>query len=97
MAQDERRVAIVQEIYPLQDQFKGLSTASQSHRMCEEAGIVLESHPVAALLLSPLQPMILVGDHLQHRPQILSHTFSMDSKQGYQVRFDESLQGIELN
>ncbi|KAF9159201.1 hypothetical protein DFQ26_006819 [Actinomortierella ambigua] len=58
--------------------------------VCEEAGEVLESHILAALSGST-QHLILIGDHLQLRPQIATYELSSDSNQGRQYNLDRSL------
>ncbi|KAG0236616.1 hypothetical protein BGW42_003032 [Actinomortierella wolfii] len=58
--------------------------------ICEEAGEVLESHILAALSGST-QHLILIGDHLQLRPQIATYTLSSDSHQGRNYNLDRSL------
>ncbi|KAF9968941.1 hypothetical protein BGZ73_009007, partial [Actinomortierella ambigua] len=58
--------------------------------ICEEAGEVLESHILAALSGST-QHLILIGDHLQLRPQIATYELSSDSYQGKQYNLDRSL------
>ena len=58
--------------------------------ICEEAGEVLESHILAAVSGSS-QHLILIGDHLQLRPQIATYVLSSDSRQGRQYNLDRSL------
>ncbi|KAI8351963.1 hypothetical protein B0O80DRAFT_455126 [Mortierella sp. GBAus27b] len=58
--------------------------------ICEEAGEVLESHILAALSGST-QHLILIGDHLQLRPQIESFGLSSDSTAGKNYNLDMSL------
>ncbi|KAF9975513.1 hypothetical protein BGZ73_000817 [Actinomortierella ambigua] len=58
--------------------------------ICEEAGEVLESHILAAISGST-QHLILIGDHLQLRPQIATYELSSDSKQGKNHNLDRSL------
>ncbi|KAG0223692.1 hypothetical protein BGW41_005428 [Actinomortierella wolfii] len=58
--------------------------------MCEEAGEVLESHILAALSGST-QHIILIGDHLQLRPQVATYELSSDSRLGCQYNLDRSL------
>ncbi|KAL2816292.1 hypothetical protein BJX63DRAFT_143404 [Aspergillus granulosus] len=59
--------------------------------ICEEAGEVLESHTLTALLPS-VEHAILVGDHRQLRPRISRLTLSMDYGNGYpKYNLDESL------
>jgi hypothetical protein len=56
----------------------------------EEAGEVLEAHILSALHPS-VQQLILIGDHLQLRPQIADYTLSQESSQGKKYRLDMSL------
>ncbi|KAL7271873.1 hypothetical protein RUND412_005346 [Rhizina undulata] len=49
--------------------------------ICEEAAEVLESHTLTALL-PKVEHAILIGDHLQLRPQIMNHDFSMENPRG---------------
>ncbi|EPS35125.1 hypothetical protein H072_11452 [Dactylellina haptotyla CBS 200.50] len=62
--------------------------------VCEEAGEVLESHVLTALLPS-LQQVILIGDHLQLRPKIsnlrLSKEYTRGSEETGKYNLDESL------
>lgn len=58
--------------------------------VCEEAGEVLESHTITAFLPS-LQHVILIGDHLQLRPQIQNYHLQHDSPNGGQYSLDISL------
>ncbi|KAG0208402.1 hypothetical protein BGX28_000620 [Mortierella sp. GBA30] len=58
--------------------------------ICEEAGEVLESHILAALSAST-QHLILIGDHLQLRPQIELYHLSSDSLKGQSYNLDRSL------
>jgi hypothetical protein len=60
--------------------------------ICEEAGEVLESHVLTALLPS-IQHAVLIGDHLQLRPRISNLKLSMeyDRRNGFQYNLDESL------
>ncbi|KAF8943029.1 hypothetical protein BGZ47_005904, partial [Haplosporangium gracile] len=58
--------------------------------ICEEAGEVLEAHILAALSAST-QHLILIGDHLQLRPQIETYSLSSDSLSGKQHNLDRSL------
>ncbi|KAF1349640.1 AAA domain-containing protein [Delphinella strobiligena] len=57
--------------------------------LVEEAGEVLESHLIMALLPS-IEHAILIGDHLQLRPHCQNH-LSMESKEGQQYAMDQSL------
>lgn len=58
--------------------------------VCEEAGEVLESHTLIALLPS-VEHAILIGDHQQLRPHIANYNLSMESRQGLNYALDESL------
>ncbi|KAI0836843.1 P-loop containing nucleoside triphosphate hydrolase protein [Hypoxylon sp. FL0890] len=58
--------------------------------LCEEAGEVLESHILTALLPS-VEHAILVGDHLQLRPQIANYDLSVENTRGQQYSLDVSL------
>lgn len=59
--------------------------------LCEEAGEVLEANLLAALLPS-IEHAILIGDHLQLRPQIQNYDLSREnSRGGEQYSFDVSL------
>ncbi|KAK6501313.1 hypothetical protein TWF481_009154 [Arthrobotrys musiformis] len=60
--------------------------------VCEEAGEVLESHVLTALLPS-IQHVILIGDHLQLRPKISTQSLSKeyDRRDKRQYNLDESL------
>ncbi|KAK8163164.1 hypothetical protein BKA80DRAFT_295759 [Phyllosticta citrichinensis] len=58
--------------------------------VCEEAGQVLESHLLTALLPS-VEHAILIGDHLQLRPQINRYELEQQSRQGEQYSLDVSL------
>lgn len=49
--------------------------------VCEEAAEVLEAHVLTALLPT-LEHAVLIGDHLQLRPQIMNHDFSMENPRG---------------
>lgn len=49
--------------------------------ICEEAAEVLEAHILSALLPG-MEHAILIGDHLQLRPQIMNHDFSMENPRG---------------
>ena len=49
--------------------------------ICEEAGEVLEAHILTALLPN-MEHAILIGDHLQLRPQIMKHEFSVENPKG---------------
>ncbi|KAF2813866.1 P-loop containing nucleoside triphosphate hydrolase protein [Mytilinidion resinicola] len=58
--------------------------------ICEEAGEVLEAHILTALLPS-VQHAILIGDHLQLRPQIQNYELQHDNPRGEQYSLDVSL------
>lgn len=58
--------------------------------LCEEAGEVLESHLLTALLPS-VEHAILIGDHLQLRPRVQCYDLSQESAQGQQHALDTSL------
>jgi len=58
--------------------------------ICEEAGEVLECHIISALTPST-QHLILIGDHLQLRPQIETYNLSSDSRIGAHYNLDRSL------
>lgn len=49
--------------------------------VCEEAGEVLEAHVISAMMPG-VEHFIQIGDHQQLRPQINTHTLSMESKTG---------------
>ncbi|KAI2471127.1 P-loop containing nucleoside triphosphate hydrolase protein [Annulohypoxylon bovei var. microspora] len=58
--------------------------------LCEEAGEVLESHILTALLPS-VEHAILVGDHLQLRPHIGNYELSVVNPNGERYALDVSL------
>ncbi|KAI1771545.1 P-loop containing nucleoside triphosphate hydrolase protein [Hypoxylon cercidicola] len=58
--------------------------------ICEEAGEVLESHILTALLPS-IEHAILIGDHLQLRPQIANYELSVANPRGEKYSLDVSL------
>ena len=58
--------------------------------LCEEAGEVLEAHILTALLPS-LEHVILIGDHLQLRPQIQNYDLQSSNPRGQQYSLDMSL------
>ncbi|KAI1469405.1 P-loop containing nucleoside triphosphate hydrolase protein [Daldinia caldariorum] len=58
--------------------------------LCEEAGEVLESHILTALLPS-VEHAILIGDHLQLRPKISDYELSIANPRGQQYSLDVSL------
>ncbi|CAI6083594.1 unnamed protein product [Clonostachys chloroleuca] len=58
--------------------------------VCEEAGEVLEAHMLTALLPS-LESGILIGDHLQLRPQIQNYELQSTNPRGQQYSLDMSL------
>ncbi|RWA12938.1 hypothetical protein EKO27_g2167 [Xylaria grammica] len=58
--------------------------------ICEEAGEVLEAHNLTALLPS-IEHCILIGDHLQLRPQIQNYDLNSANPRGAQYSLDVSL------
>ncbi|KAG5978480.1 hypothetical protein E4U55_006169 [Claviceps digitariae] len=58
--------------------------------LCEEAGEVLEAHVLTALLPS-LEQVILIGDHLQLRPQINNYELQSTNSEGAKYSLDMSL------
>jgi len=58
--------------------------------LCEESGEVLEGHTLTALLPS-VEHAILIGDHLQLRPQIQNYGLQSSNPQGKQYSLDMSL------
>lgn len=58
--------------------------------LCEEAGEVLESHLLTALLPS-VEHAILIGDHQQLRPQIQNYELQSINPRGLQYSLDVSL------
>lgn len=52
--------------------------------ICEEAAEVLEAHILTALVPA-VEHAILIGDHLQLRPQIMKHEFSVENPRGGQA------------
>ncbi|KAK0755515.1 hypothetical protein N5P37_011917, partial [Trichoderma harzianum] len=58
--------------------------------LCEEAGEVLEAHILTALLPS-IEHAILIGDHLQLRPQIQNYELQSTNPRGKQYSLDTSL------
>ncbi|KAI3401213.1 hypothetical protein diail_11919 [Diaporthe ilicicola] len=58
--------------------------------LCEEAGEVLEAHVLTAMLPS-IEQAILIGDHLQLRPQIQNYQLQSTSPKGVQYSLDMSL------
>ncbi|KAG8357677.1 hypothetical protein FVEN_g4422 [Fusarium venenatum] len=58
--------------------------------LCEEAGEVLEAHNLTALLPS-IEHAILIGDHLQLRPQIQNYDLQSTNPRGKQFSLDVSL------
>lgn len=58
--------------------------------ICEEAGEVLESHTLTAMLPS-VEHAILIGDHLQLRPQIQRYDLGREHPRGEQYSLDVSL------
>ncbi|WVF69005.1 hypothetical protein IAT40_003779 [Kwoniella sp. CBS 6097] len=67
-----------------------IATAAPRVLIVEEAGECLEAHIVANLVPS-IEQLILIGDHLQLRPQIGNYRLSIESKEGKNYRLDESL------
>ncbi|KAL1880751.1 hypothetical protein Daus18300_001365 [Diaporthe australafricana] len=58
--------------------------------LCEEAGEVLEAHILTAMLPS-VEQAILIGDHLQLRPQIQNYQLQSTNPKGLQYTLDMSL------
>lgn len=58
--------------------------------VCEEAGEVLEAHTLATFLPT-IEHAILIGDHLQLRPQTQNYSFQVENPRGKQYSFDVSL------
>ncbi|KAK3386890.1 hypothetical protein B0H63DRAFT_541000 [Podospora didyma] len=58
--------------------------------LCEEAGEVLEAHILTTLLPS-VEHAILIGDHLQLRPQIQNYDLQSTNPRGEQYSLDMSL------
>jgi len=58
--------------------------------LCEEAGEVLEAHILTALLPS-VEHVIMIGDHLQLRPQIQNYDLQSTNPRGAQYSLDTSL------
>ncbi|KAL7929042.1 hypothetical protein V8C35DRAFT_203887 [Trichoderma chlorosporum] len=58
--------------------------------LCEEAGEVLEAHILTALLPS-IEHAVLIGDHLQLRPQIQNYELQSTNPRGKQYSLDTSL------
>ncbi|KPM46450.1 hypothetical protein AK830_g203 [Neonectria ditissima] len=58
--------------------------------LCEEAGEVLEAHILTAFLPS-VEHAILIGDHLQLRPQIQNYDLQSTNPRGQQYSLDMSL------
>lgn len=58
--------------------------------LCEEAGEVLEAHTLTALLPS-VEHAILIGDHLQLRPQTQNYELQSGNPRGAQYSLDMSL------
>ncbi|KAL4804436.1 P-loop containing nucleoside triphosphate hydrolase protein [Aspergillus unguis] len=68
-----------------------LRTLKAKVLICEEAGEVLESHTLTALLPS-IEHAILIGDHLQLRPKIARKALSLEyDGQSPRYNLDESL------
>ncbi|QSZ30518.1 hypothetical protein DSL72_000072 [Monilinia vaccinii-corymbosi] len=57
--------------------------------VCEEAGEVLESHMLSALLPS-VEHVVSIGDHEQLRPSINNHNLSLESHSGAPYQLDRS-------
>ncbi|KAF2704119.1 P-loop containing nucleoside triphosphate hydrolase protein [Pleomassaria siparia CBS 279.74] len=57
--------------------------------ICEEAGEVMESHMISALLPA-VEHFIQIGDHEQLRPQINNYNLSLESRQGALYQLDRS-------
>ena len=57
--------------------------------ICEEAGEVMEPHMLSTLLPS-VEHLIQIGDHQQLRPQINSHSLSLESQAGRRYQLDRS-------
>lgn len=70
--------------------FHLLSAMGSKVLVCEEAGEVLEAHLLTALLPS-IEHAILIGDHLQLRPQVQNYGLSSESHQGEQYALDLSV------
>lgn len=58
--------------------------------ICEEAGEVLEAHMLTAFLPT-IEHAILIGDHLQLRPQISNYDLQRENPRGEQYSLDMSL------
>jgi hypothetical protein len=58
--------------------------------VCEEAGEVLEAHMLTAFLPT-IEHAILIGDHLQLRPQISNYELQCENPRGEQYSLDKSL------
>ncbi|ORY02657.1 hypothetical protein BCR34DRAFT_521231 [Clohesyomyces aquaticus] len=58
--------------------------------LVEEAGEVLESHILTALLPS-VEHLILIGDHFQLKPQVANYDLSSESSRGKKYSLDISL------
>ncbi|KAL7272005.1 hypothetical protein RUND412_005210 [Rhizina undulata] len=67
-----------------------LRSLSSKVLIVEEAAEVLEAHLLTAFL-PKLEHAILIGDHLQLRPQIANYELSMEHNTGKLYAFDESL------
>lgn len=67
-----------------------LSKLKSKVMLCEEAGEVLEAHILTALLPS-IEHAILIGDHLQLRPQIQNYDLQSTNPRGRQYSLDTSL------
>lgn len=58
--------------------------------VCEEAGEVMESHLLTALLPN-IEHAMLIGDHLQLRPRVQDYDLSRESSEGDKYSLDMSL------
>ncbi len=58
--------------------------------LCEEAGEVLEAHTITALLPS-IEHAVLIGDHLQLRPQTQDYELQSSNPRGARYTLDMSL------
>ncbi|RTE73083.1 hypothetical protein BHE90_012479 [Fusarium euwallaceae] len=57
--------------------------------ICEEAAEVMEAHVISALMPS-VEHLIQIGDHKQLRPQISSHSLSLETRSGLAWQLDRS-------
>ncbi|KAH8821861.1 P-loop containing nucleoside triphosphate hydrolase protein [Xylogone sp. PMI_703] len=58
--------------------------------LCEEAGEILEAHTLTAFLPG-IEHIILIGDHMQLRPQINNYKLQHDNPRGKKYSLDVSL------